>query len=128
MLIIYSSTYSFSFQSPYFASMFSGSWNESNKQEIEIQIPNPTITKKSIHIVLGSLYQPNISFDHEDIFSVIAAATLFQLDDLVTRCEDILIKSISCEVSRFKFKSNLKLCTYSEFVFYAFIFLSLKRA
>lgn len=84
-------------KSPYFASMFSGSWNESNKQEIEIQIPNPTITKKSIHIVLGSLYQPNISFDHEDIFSVIAAATLFQLDDLVTRCEDILIKSISCE-------------------------------
>lgn len=80
--------------------MFSGSWNESTKSKIEIKIPNPKITEKSIDIVLGSLYHPNVSFEQEDIFSVIAAAALFQLDELVTRCEDILLKSISSEVSR----------------------------
>ncbi|KAL1459337.1 hypothetical protein WDU94_011329 [Cyamophila willieti] len=84
-------------KSPYFASMFSGSWNESTKSEIEIKIPNPKITEKAINIVLGSLYHPNVSFEEEDIFSVVAAATLFQLDELVNRCEDILLKSISCE-------------------------------
>uniref|UniRef100_A0A8D8V4H6 Protein germ cell-less n=1 Tax=Cacopsylla melanoneura TaxID=428564 RepID=A0A8D8V4H6_9HEMI len=84
-------------KSPYFASMFSGSWNESTKSEIEIKIPNPKITETSINIVLGSLYHPNVSFEEEDIFSVIAAATLFQLDELVNRCEDILLKSISCD-------------------------------
>ncbi|KAI5703207.1 uncharacterized protein LOC103512476 [Diaphorina citri] len=84
-------------KSPYFASMFSGSWNESTKSKVEIKIPNPKITEKSIDIVLGSLYHPNVSFEQEDIFSVIAAAALFQLDELVTRCEDILLKSISSE-------------------------------
>lgn len=37
--------YLFSFQSPYFASMFSGSWNESGKSQIKIDLTDQNITE-----------------------------------------------------------------------------------
>lgn len=34
----------FLFQSPYFASMFSGSWREANEKVINVEITDPNIT------------------------------------------------------------------------------------
>lgn len=34
----------FFFQSPYFASMFSGSWREANEKVISVEITDPNIT------------------------------------------------------------------------------------
>ncbi|TGZ45850.1 Protein germ cell-less [Temnothorax longispinosus] len=44
-------------QSPYFASMFSGSWREANEKVISVEITDPNITINSLSVVLGSLYQ-----------------------------------------------------------------------
>ncbi|CAG0883925.1 unnamed protein product [Darwinula stevensoni] len=81
-------------QSPYFASMFSGAWRESEESVIEIPITDPLITKNSLRLVLGSLYRKEVEVSPAIAMSVVATARIFQLDDLVQKCEELLTDTI----------------------------------
>ncbi|XP_039308354.1 protein germ cell-less [Solenopsis invicta] len=84
-------------QSPYFASMFSGSWREANEKVITIEITDPNITINSLSVVLGSLYQDEFSLEPKDVVSILATSTLFQLQGLIDECVDIMIETTNSE-------------------------------
>lgn len=44
IIIVINIMFYFFFQSPYFASMFSGSWREANEKVISVEITDPNIT------------------------------------------------------------------------------------
>ncbi|XP_014473350.1 PREDICTED: protein germ cell-less [Dinoponera quadriceps] len=80
-------------QSPYFASMFSGSWREANEKIINVEIADPNITLNSLSIVLGSLYHDEVSLEPKQVVSILATATLLQLQGLIDECADIMIQT-----------------------------------
>lgn len=84
-------------QSPYFASMFSGSWREANEQVITVEITDPNITINSLSVVLGSLYQDEVSLEPKEVVSILATSTLFQLQGLIDECVDIMIETTNSE-------------------------------
>ncbi|KAG5336386.1 GCL protein, partial [Acromyrmex charruanus] len=84
-------------QSPYFASMFSGSWKEANEKVISVEITDPNITINSLSVVLGSLYQDEVSLEPKEVVSILATSTLFQLQGLIDECVDIMIETTNSE-------------------------------
>ncbi|KYQ52306.1 Protein germ cell-less [Trachymyrmex zeteki] len=84
-------------QSPYFASMFSGSWKETNEKVINVEITDPNITTNSLSVVLGSLYQDEVSLEPKEVVSILATSTLFQLQGLIDECVDIMIETTNSE-------------------------------
>ncbi|XP_076753572.1 germ cell-less [Xylocopa sonorina] len=82
-------------QSPYFASMFSGSWREANETVISIEIADPNITLDSLLTVFGSFYQDEVSLEPKDVISILATSTLFQLQGLIDQCTDIMVETIN---------------------------------
>ncbi|XP_066582998.1 protein germ cell-less isoform X2 [Prorops nasuta] len=80
-------------QSPYFASMFSGLWRETNESVIAVEIADPNITTDSLFTVLGSFYRDEISLEPKDVISILATSTLFQLQGLIDQCSDIMIET-----------------------------------
>lgn len=73
-------------QSPYFCSMFCGSWKESDMEVVNIDIVDENITEEALKISFGSLYKDDIFIKPIQVVSVLAAATLFQLDSLIQQC------------------------------------------
>ena len=67
-------------QSAYFASMFSGHWKESNEDVIRMEIMDPNINLDSLRLVLGSLYQDELTVEPAEVIPLLATATLLQLD------------------------------------------------
>lgn len=84
-------------QSPYFASMFSGSWREANEKVISVEITDPNITINSLSVVLGSFYQDEVSLEPKEVVSILATSTLFQLQGLIDECVDIMIETTNSE-------------------------------
>ncbi|KAH0945205.1 hypothetical protein HN011_010739 [Eciton burchellii] len=84
-------------QSPYFASMFSGSWRETNEKIINVEITDPNITMNSLSMVLGSFYQDEINLEPKEAISILATATLFQLQELIDECANIMIETMNSE-------------------------------
>ncbi|KAK2709599.1 germ cell-less protein-like 1 [Artemia franciscana] len=82
-------------QSPYFASMFSGSWKESTESTINIEIQDPNITIVSLTICFGSLYKDEITLDGNEAIGVAAAASLFQMEPLLDYCSELLRQNVS---------------------------------
>uniref|UniRef100_A0A1B6FLS2 BTB domain-containing protein n=1 Tax=Cuerna arida TaxID=1464854 RepID=A0A1B6FLS2_9HEMI len=82
-------------QSPYFQSMFSGSWKESDNKFVKIEVTDPNITIESLKVVFGSLYLDEVTIEPACVVGVMAAATLFQLDGLIDECLRIMIETIS---------------------------------
>ncbi|XP_043480223.1 protein germ cell-less [Leptopilina heterotoma] len=80
-------------QSPYFCSMFSGSWRETNEKVISIPIADSNITLDSLQMVLGSFYQDEVTLEPKDVVSILATATLFQLQGLIDQCTEIMIET-----------------------------------
>ena len=77
-------------QSPYFNSMFSGNWVETNRRQININVPDPNVTREALHIAFGSLYRDEVSIRPIEAESLLAAASLLQLDSLIQHCEDVM--------------------------------------
>lgn len=77
-------------QSPYFASMFSGSWRETEQNYVNIEIVDPKVNLDALETVFGSLYLDEVTIDPKSVTSVLATATLFQLDGLIDRCAEVL--------------------------------------
>ncbi|XP_033644165.1 germ cell-less protein-like 1 isoform X2 [Asterias rubens] len=82
-------------QSSYFASMFSGSWKESNLNEIVMNIPDNTIDIGALEVALGSLYRDDVMLEPAKVVPILAAASLLQLDGLICQCADIMTDTIS---------------------------------
>ena len=70
-------------QSAYFASMFSGHWKESNEDVIRMEIVDPNINLDSLRLVLGSLYQDELTVEPAEVIPLLATATLLQLDGVI---------------------------------------------
>lgn len=86
-------------QSPYFASMFSGNWKETNDTFVNIKITDPNITIDSLNIVFGSLYLDEVELNPQQIDSTLAAATLFQLDGLIEKCAEVMCETTNAETA-----------------------------
>ena len=84
-------------QSPYFASLFSGRWKDGAKDVINIAVVDPLITLDSLHVTFGSLYQDEVTIEPADVLNVLAAASLFQLDGLISQCQVIMDETINVE-------------------------------
>ncbi|GLG96519.1 Protein germ cell-less [Gryllus bimaculatus] len=96
-------------QSPYFASMFSGAWKEATEDFVRIEIVDPKINLDAMYIVLGSLYLDEVTLEPADVVSVLAAASLFQLDGLIDQCTEIMIETINTETVLTYYESS---CEY----------------
>lgn len=48
-------------------------------------------------MVLGSLYQDEVSLEPKDVVSILATSTLFQLQGLIDECVDIMIETTNSE-------------------------------
>ena len=84
-------------QSPYFASLFSGRWKDGSKDVINIAVVDPLITLDSLHVTFGSLYQDEVTIEPADVLNVLAAASLFQLEGLISQCQVIMDETINVE-------------------------------
>jgi BTB/POZ domain-containing protein 13 len=84
-------------QSAYFASMFSGRWTDGSKETVSIVVEDHNITINSLHITLGSFYRDDVTIEPSDVVSVLAAASLFQLDGLISQCIVIMEETINIQ-------------------------------
>lgn len=104
-------------QSPYFASMFGGSWLETTQKFINIDVVDPLITIDcklhlttyalnfyifmcilALKVVLGSLYNCEIVLNPLEIVPILATATMFQLDGLIEKCTEVMLETINPKV------------------------------
>jgi hypothetical protein len=77
-------------QSPYFSRMFDGQWLESDQNFIEVHIVDPNIYVESLNITFESLYKDDVDISSDNVVGVLAAATMFLLDDLTDRCVKLM--------------------------------------
>lgn len=84
-------------QSPYFSSMFCGSWREAEEGIITVGIEDPNITVNALKIVFGSLYQDEILIEPAEVVPVLSTATLFQLEGMIQQCAEIMLETINLQ-------------------------------
>lgn len=83
-------------------------------QVIDLQIPDENVTKESLNTALGSLYSDDVDISPETVVSVLAAASLIQLEGLMQQCSDVNIL-LQCVIiyffcsTAFKFSLTLNL-------------------
>lgn len=54
----------------------------------------------ALYIVFGSLYLDEVTLEPLTVTSVLAAATLFQLDGLIDRCIEVMTETTNAEVRK----------------------------
>ncbi|XP_044735729.1 protein germ cell-less [Chrysoperla carnea] len=86
-------------QSPYFKSMFGGSWRESFQDIVHIKIADPRITLDSLSTVFGSLYLDEIVIEPKEVISILATATLFQLEGIIEQCTLVMRDTINTKTA-----------------------------
>jgi len=84
-------------QSGFFSSMFSGAWKESSLNRIEMLIPDEFVTQEALTIVFGFLYRDEILIDPSTVASVLATASLLNLDHLIQQCADVMLENINMD-------------------------------
>ena len=84
-------------QSGYFASMFRGSWRESHQDLIRMEIPDCNIDIGALDIAFGSLYKDDVLIKPTKVISVLAAATLLSLEDLISQCANLMVETVSAK-------------------------------
>ncbi|XP_068146624.1 protein germ cell-less [Drosophila tropicalis] len=86
-------------QSPYFYTMFNGSWKEAQQSFIQITILDDRINVKSLDAVFGSMYSDEIEIEVADVIPVLATATLFHLDGIIDKCAEVMVDNINAETA-----------------------------
>ncbi|KAM5201681.1 LOW QUALITY PROTEIN: germ cell-less protein-like 1 [Hipposideros larvatus] len=84
-------------QSGYFASMFSGAWREATMNTIEMQTPDENIDRDVLHEALGSLYQDSVFIPPSRVLSILATASMLQLDKLIQQCGEVMKETVSAQ-------------------------------
>lgn len=51
----------------------------------------------ALSVVLGSLYQDEVSLEPKEVVSILATSTLFQLQGLIDECVDIMVETTNSE-------------------------------
>ena len=62
-----------------------------------MKIVDPCITLDSLHVTFGSLYQDEITVEPGEVIPVLASATLFQLEGLISQCLVIMEETVNVE-------------------------------
>lgn len=98
--------------------MFGGSWVETTKNYISIDIVDPLITVQcnffilfwfllkclllcvilALNIVFGSLYNDEVTLNPTEIVHILATATMFQLDGIIEKCREVMLETINPKV------------------------------
>ncbi|XP_055918536.1 protein germ cell-less [Eupeodes corollae] len=86
-------------QSPYFFSMFNGSWKESYQDFVHIKNLDSKITLEALDAVFGSMYSDEIEIDPKAVISILATATLFQLDGIIEKCSEVMIETTNASTA-----------------------------
>uniref|UniRef100_A0ABK9NGC0 BTB domain-containing protein n=1 Tax=Glossina morsitans morsitans TaxID=37546 RepID=A0ABK9NGC0_GLOMM len=84
-------------QSPYFYSMFNGSWRESCQDFVHVKILDNNITLEALDAVFGSMYSDEIEIDSKSVISILATATLFHLDGVIDKCSEVMTETINAD-------------------------------
>uniref|UniRef100_A0A1B0C0K3 BTB domain-containing protein n=1 Tax=Glossina palpalis gambiensis TaxID=67801 RepID=A0A1B0C0K3_9MUSC len=111
-------------QSPYFYSMFNGSWRESCQDFVHVKILDDNITLEgtersfvilrklfydhhyhhhhlfiflALDAVFGSMYSDEIEIDGKSVISILATATLFHLDGVIDKCSEVMTETINAD-------------------------------
>ncbi|XP_019872277.1 protein germ cell-less isoform X2 [Aethina tumida] len=79
--------------------MFGGSWLETTQKYIHIDVVDQLITIDSLKVVLGSLYNCEITLNPMEIVPILATATMFQLDGLIEKCTEVMLETINPKTS-----------------------------
>ncbi|XP_003135186.1 putative germ cell-less protein-like 1-like [Sus scrofa] len=83
-------------QLDYFDTIFRGSWKESPKDIIDLEINDQYINVESLHFVLGSLYKDEcVSMEPLQVPGVLATACLLQVEDLIQQCNETMKETIN---------------------------------
>ncbi|KAG7157733.1 germ cell-less-like [Homarus americanus] len=82
-------------QSPYFRSMFSGNWTETNQSQITIEILDDNINISALHLALGQFYKDDIEMEAAQVIPLLATALLLQMDPLIDQCTCIMLETIN---------------------------------
>eukprot|EP01134_Creolimax_fragrantissima_P005587 CFRG5587T1 len=73
-------------QSKFFACWFSGRWQNEDDKYVELTITDPNIDVAALTTCFASMYGDNYTISPDGLVSLIAGATLLQLDNLLDRC------------------------------------------
>lgn len=75
---------------PFFNSMFDGGWKESSgDRRVQLHFDDPVITSSAFEAVLDLLYGgPGGRIDDSNVFNLMAAASYFDMHDLMESCVD----------------------------------------
>ncbi|XP_057573628.1 germ cell-less protein-like 2 [Hippopotamus amphibius kiboko] len=85
-------------QSNYFATMFTGSWKESHKDIIDLEIDDQNIDVESLHFVLGSLYRNEyVLTEPLQVPGILATTCLLQVEDLIQLCDETMKETINVQ-------------------------------
>lgn len=84
-------------QSPYFGSMFSGNWTETNQSKINIEILDDNINIDALHLALGQFYKDDIVVEPAQVIPLLATALLLQMDPLIDQCTSIMMETINLQ-------------------------------
>lgn len=110
-------------ESPYFNCMFNGSWRESSETIIAIKFPDVNITKDgelrfnlflslwfffiALEGIFTSLYSDEIVIDENNVLSLLAIASMLQMDDVILRCSEVMEETIFQKYNLMWQKHNL---------------------
>nr|XP_053655206.1 protein germ cell-less-like [Cherax quadricarinatus] len=84
-------------QSPYFGSMFSGNWTETNQSQITIEILDDNINIDALHLALGQFYKDDIEVEAAQVIPLLATSLLLQMDPLIDQCTCIMLETINLQ-------------------------------
>lgn len=79
-------------QSNFFKTLLSGSFKESQLDEVKLLTNDELINETSFQKLLDAMYNKHVSFVPDDVFNIIVTAQYFQMDDIVDFCEDKICK------------------------------------
>lgn len=57
----------------------------------------------ALRVVLGSLYQDEFEVETEQVVSILATASLFQLEPVIAKCGEIMSETINSRVTTTRF-------------------------
>ncbi|OLL26906.1 Germ cell-less protein-like 1 [Neolecta irregularis DAH-3] len=96
-------------RAPFFSSLFAGPWTDSDTPSVELQFDDPNITQTSFEAAIARLYG-KMDFQEEErsCLSLLATAAYLDMQDLVERCLNSVLKSLSCNnvADRLKFANG----------------------
>ena len=56
------------------------------------------LTKTALKVVLGSLYQDELIVEPSEVISLLATATHFQLDAVISKCCEVMAHTVNVQV------------------------------